>query len=342
MTVATAIVVPATLLEDDDLFGLRLRNDLGRNDNLARIGKLAAFTGEKNVTQRDLVASFTSQLFDRDLVSGGNSVLLAARAHNCEHGFAIRFSNLAAHQPIWHVSVEKPTKPTESTEGQNADTPRRQGPERKAQLVEQGSPVNEKNRRITGKSGATARLCYGKDMSRFSKVLVPTLTLGFLLTGCASGGPYPSLDRRAVERQYGSAQPVTPPISGPAQPSPETAPDAPLLKRLEGLRTRALAANREFESHEKAARRAVAAAAGAAVASEAWAVAHVELAQLDSARSNAMIALADLDSLLIAAAQEGAAGSGNLAAVTALRSEVTGWVSAQDTVLASLRGQLRS
>lgn len=238
--------------------------------------------------------------------------------------------------------MSRSTKPTESTEGQNADTPRRQGPERKAQLVEQGSPVNDKNRRIAGQYGTAARICYGKGMSRLPKILAPALTLGVLLTGCASGGPYPSLDRRAVERQYGSAQAVSGPISG-ATPEPgETAPDAPLLKRLEELRMRALAANRQFESHEKSARRAVAAAAGAAVASESWSVAQVELAQLDSARSNAMIALADLDSLLIAAAQEGEAGRGNLAAVTAVRSEVTGWVSAQDAVLASLRGRVRS
>lgn len=146
-----------------------------------------------------------------------------------------------------------------------------------------------------------------------------------------------------MERQYGSAQPVTPPDSEATQaPIAQTAPDASLLSKLEGLRARAWAAHREFQSHEKAARRAVAAAGGAAVASESWSIAQVELAQLDSARSNAMIVLADLDSLLIVAAQEEASRSGNLAAITALRNEVTEWVGAQDEVLANMRRQLRS
>ena len=32
------------------------------------------------------VIDLARQLLDRDLVSGGNAILLAARAHDCEHG----------------------------------------------------------------------------------------------------------------------------------------------------------------------------------------------------------------------------------------------------------------
>jgi hypothetical protein len=33
------------------------------------------------------LTGFARHLFDDDLISCGNAVLLAARAHNCEHGF---------------------------------------------------------------------------------------------------------------------------------------------------------------------------------------------------------------------------------------------------------------
>src|SRR5690606_28645323 len=64
-----AIVVPTALLEDDDLLALRLGDDLGRDGNFGRVLDLAAVTGQQNVTERDRIAGFTRQLFDRDLVS---------------------------------------------------------------------------------------------------------------------------------------------------------------------------------------------------------------------------------------------------------------------------------
>src|SRR5688572_3370223 len=85
-----AIVVPAALLEDDDLLALRLGDDLGRDGDLAGFRQLVAVAGEQDVAQRDRVAGVTRQLLDRDLVSGGDAILLAARAHYCEHGLQIR------------------------------------------------------------------------------------------------------------------------------------------------------------------------------------------------------------------------------------------------------------
>ena len=49
---------------------------------------------KQDVAQRDGVAGFASQLLNRDLVSGGNPVLFAARAHYCEHGGYLSFKLL--------------------------------------------------------------------------------------------------------------------------------------------------------------------------------------------------------------------------------------------------------
>ena len=94
VAVLAAIVVAATLLENEDLLALGLRNDLRRNGHLAGIRKLLTFACKQDVTQRDGVAGFSSQLLNRDLVSGGNPVLLAARAHYCEHGGYLSFKLL--------------------------------------------------------------------------------------------------------------------------------------------------------------------------------------------------------------------------------------------------------
>src|SRR4051794_31852712 len=89
MAVLAAIIVAAALLEDDNLLALRLRNDF-RGDRKARgILKIAALAGQQDVVQRDLVTGFASDLLDHDLVSCGNAILLAARAHDCEHGFSL-------------------------------------------------------------------------------------------------------------------------------------------------------------------------------------------------------------------------------------------------------------
>src|SRR6185369_1685730 len=98
MAVATAIVVPATLLEDDHLLALGLSDDFGRDHDARGVLDLPGVTRQQDIAQRDLVTGLTSQLLDRDLVSGGNPVLLAARAHDCEHGNRFQ-SKLASTAP---------------------------------------------------------------------------------------------------------------------------------------------------------------------------------------------------------------------------------------------------
>jgi hypothetical protein len=184
--------------------------------------------------------------------------------------------------------------------------------------------------------GNGVRLCYGKAMRR----IVALSLLALPLAACAAGDrPYPSLERRPAERGYGSGQPV----SSPAAPPVATVPSGDLTARLAALRSQALAAHRAFEAQQGDTARKIAAAQGAPVASESWSVAQVALAQLESARSNAMIALADLDSLLVAAARSDVdAPTPDLPAVEKVRSEVTGWIGAEDEALVALRGRLRN
>lgn len=164
-------------------------------------------------------------------------------------------------------------------------------------------------------------------------ILIP-LTL---VTACASSdsGRYPSLATRPGERVSGTVAPVAP-------PAPPLA-TAATGSRLAQLRAQALAAHARFGERRGSAASLSAAAQGAAVASEAWAVAQVALASLEGARSEAMIALADLDSLFIDAKAGAVAtgGSGDVDAIAATRDEVSGWIGEEDATLAALRGRLR-
>src|SRR5689334_24251482 len=87
MALLPAVIVPAALLEDGDLLALRLGNDLRSDDEAGDRLQVRAFPGEEDVGDVDAVAGFTSELLDDDLVSGGDAILLTARAHDCEHCF---------------------------------------------------------------------------------------------------------------------------------------------------------------------------------------------------------------------------------------------------------------
>lgn len=171
----------------------------------------------------------------------------------------------------------------------------------------------------------------------FLPATLPAFAL--FLAGCASTDrPYPSLDRRPAERESGSMSPVAGATPAPEAPPVQT---AGLAGQLDSLLTRAQAADREFRSVEPRAVRAVAAAAGASVGSENWSVAQVQLAQLESARSNAMIVLADLDAMLVAAKIAAVdAASADVAPIEATRNQVITLIAAEDDTLATLRGRV--
>lgn len=162
--------------------------------------------------------------------------------------------------------------------------------------------------------------------------LYPFAAAGTLaLTACASDVTnYPSLARRDVERT-----PTAPPPS-PA-PTPDPGPDAELAARLTGLVENARAADQRFSAARASAERTVAAGSGSQPGSEAWAVASIALAGLESARSDAMIALAELDALFAGARINGTAGAG---AIAAARDEVSALVGEQDRVVTALSRRL--
>lgn len=175
-------------------------------------------------------------------------------------------------------------------------------------------------------------------MRRAPGLLLP-LCLTLSLAACAAAKSYPSLDRRPAERMSGSARPV----------APETQPPAPvpaspqLATRLIQLVDRARAAHQRFAQKRGTAERLVASGGGSAPGSEGWAVATTALSALESERSDAMIALAELDQLY-ASESVSAAETGNYAPVTAIagaRDQVTVLIGEEDGILAALRGRMR-
>ena len=132
-----------------------------------------------------------------------------------------------------------------------------------------------------------------------------TLLLLPLLGACATPAEeYPNLAIRDAERATGTFAP---------------APSAP------------------YVAEAPAARSAVAAARAAEFGSDSWARASVALAGLEGTRSRAMIALADLDRLMVDAAVEG----GELERIVAVRDTVTAQVDEQNATIEALSRTLR-
>jgi hypothetical protein len=153
-----------------------------------------------------------------------------------------------------------------------------------------------------------------------------------LLAACSTPeGEYPSLAIRDAERATGSFEPV--------EATPYVAPPTPaaVVDRLSRLASDAACAHKPCLADAPAARSATAGAGGAVLGRESWARASVALAGLESARSKAMIALADLDRLMVDAAVEG----GELERIVAVRNTVTAQVDEQNTTIEALSRNLR-
>lgn len=159
-----------------------------------------------------------------------------------------------------------------------------------------------------------------------------TAALGCSLGACATASEdYPSLALRPAERVTGTME--------PAPPEPYVPPPTPpaVIDRLDQLAGEAASAHQAFLAETPRARNAVAAARGADPGVDSWAVAQVAVAGLESSRSKAMIALADLDRLYVDAALDAAA----LDRIGPARDRVAAQVAEQngtiDTLLRSLR-----
>ena len=160
--------------------------------------------------------------------------------------------------------------------------------------------------------------------------LAPLIAVALMpLSACASDtANYPSLARRDVERAA--------PAPSPAPVSEATA-DPALLARLPSLVAAARAAQGRFAAARERTERLVAAGAGSTPGSESWAVASIALAGLESSRSDAMIALADLDALHTEARVN---NTGGAVVIAAARDEVASLIGEQDQILIALRTRL--
>ena len=150
-----------------------------------------------------------------------------------------------------------------------------------------------------------------------------------LLAACKTPpGEYPSLAIRPAERATGTLYPVKPYIPPPTPPA--------VSDRLAQLSAQVASAHAGFERQVPAARAAVNAAHGSAPGADAWSVAQVALAGLESARSQAMIALADFDRLYVDAATQG----GELTRIGAARDAANARVSEENATINALVGSL--
>jgi hypothetical protein len=160
------------------------------------------------------------------------------------------------------------------------------------------------------------------------------ITLIAPLASCAAATDYPSLQRRPAERMTGTA----PPVAAQTPAAPPAPPGRELTARLAQLVEQARSAHQRFSGKRANAERLVAAGGGTTPGSEGWSVATVALSDLESARSQAMLALADLDQLFTT---ETIAGNQTKVAVIAdAREQVTALVGEEDEVLARLRSRM--
>lgn len=180
--------------------------------------------------------------------------------------------------------------------------------------------------------GAGPTLCYSPAMHRQSTI--PLLAASALTLGaCANDiAEYPALARRPMERVTGEIAPVVP------KNEPGPAPSAEAVGQIDSLVAAARAANARFRAHEGQASHLVRAATGAPMGSESWAVASVAVAQLESARSDGMVALAQLDAIYAAARVD----AGDARTVANARETVMALVAEQDELISALKDRMGS
>lgn len=160
------------------------------------------------------------------------------------------------------------------------------------------------------------------------------LTLPLALGACVTPASYPSLALRDTEKGADAPKPATP--DRQAQP-----PSDALRDKVARLLTQADGNHNAFIAQREAAQRAVAAARGSGVASDSWVAAQVALAGLESARSGALTALAELDQLY---ADERIAWpeavSPSAALLGSARDRVKAWIEEENATIAELVRQM--
>lgn len=163
------------------------------------------------------------------------------------------------------------------------------------------------------------------------------LAMAILLQACVASSEFPSLAVRDAERVEGSAAPA----AGSAEAIPVLPPtSADLTTRLAGLLDLARKAHSSFKAKQPGAERAIAAAGS--VRGDTWTSAEVALSDLQTSRSDALTALAELDQLYV---EERAAHpeqvSPTAAAIATIRDQVNGWVAEETEVVTRLGTRLK-
>lgn len=166
-----------------------------------------------------------------------------------------------------------------------------------------------------------------------------------LLSACASmtqdGRGYPSLARRPAETARVGGEVPPDPAARPLQA--ELAPaDPALTQQLATLTAQAEKGRGAFDALYAQVGPAIRGASGAAVSSEAWVAAQVDLARLEEARYDSVFALASLDTLYadrMKAQAEGAA-QGGIPEIEAARRTALAAVDAQNDRVDALKAVL--
>lgn len=166
----------------------------------------------------------------------------------------------------------------------------------------------------------------------------PLSTLGAVLAALALGAcakdaeEYPSLAKRPAERVtavYGAPE-------APATQAPLPQPEGTVLGQLESLVAQAERGDARFRKAEPTARRLVAQAGRAKVGSEGWAQATMAVSELEAARGETMVPLAELDRIYAEAMTQGQ----DVTAIAAARDRVIVILGRQDQILGELRSVL--
>lgn len=153
------------------------------------------------------------------------------------------------------------------------------------------------------------------------------------------GRGYPSLAKRPVEtaRVGGEVADRPDPVANPAPADPD------LAKRLADLSAQADKGRAAFDALYADAAAHIRGASGAAVSSEAWVAAHVDLSRLEQARYDSVYALASLDTLYaerMKALAEGKA-EGGASEILAVRDLALATVDAQNDRVDALKAVLK-
>ena len=163
-------------------------------------------------------------------------------------------------------------------------------------------------------------------MSCNARILLFTLAIPLAACASAPAGEYPSLARRPIERS------ATVPPAPPVIPDPPPA-SATLIEAVRALGADANRGDAEFRAALSANAGSIAAARGAATGSEAWAQGETALSRVIAARGATSFALAELDRLAIARAEQGDVAG--LALVEAEQARVAALLRAQDERIAA-------